>query len=94
MGLNPYATSNGHFLVVECTALLYANSMCSKHSSHSLIFFLIMDHNNVESVLFTTAAHLFEGGMLWKIAPLFQVLPTMSSKSSSGILFHSLKQLS
>jgi hypothetical protein len=29
--------------------------MCSKHYSHSLIFFLIRDHGNVESVLFTTS---------------------------------------
>jgi hypothetical protein len=35
--------------------LLYANSMCGKYSSHSLIFFLIRDRNNVESVLFTTS---------------------------------------
>jgi hypothetical protein len=54
-GLNPYTTSNGHLLVVEYTTLLYANSMCGTHSSHSLKFFLIRDHINVESVLFTTS---------------------------------------
>jgi hypothetical protein len=53
-GLKPYTISNGHIFVVECTTLLYANSTCGKHSSHSIKFFFITARNSIESVRFTT----------------------------------------
>jgi hypothetical protein len=53
--------------------------------------FVVVDRFSKMAHLF---AHLFEGGMSLKIASLFQVLPTMSPKSSSRIWYHGLKQSS
>ena len=54
-GLNLYTISNGKNLVAEWTVLLYANSTCGKHSSHVLMFFLMIALNRVDKVLFTTS---------------------------------------
>jgi hypothetical protein len=55
VGLKPYAISNGENLVVECIALLYANSTCGKLSSQSFKFFFRIVRSNIESVRFTTS---------------------------------------
>jgi hypothetical protein len=57
-GLKPYEILNGQNFVVECTALLYANSTCGKLSSHNFRVFFRTAHNNIDNVWFTTSVVL------------------------------------
>jgi hypothetical protein len=75
-GLKPYTISNGHILVVECTALLYANSTCGKHSSHSFKFFFIKARNSIESVRFTTS--VFPSVCGWHVVENSSLVPSFS----------------
>jgi hypothetical protein len=57
VGLKPYTISNGQNLVVECTALLYANSTCGRFSSQIFKFFLRIARSSIDNARFTTSAY-------------------------------------
>jgi hypothetical protein len=53
--LNTYTIWKGEKFVVECTALLYANSTWGRLSSHIFKFFFSIARNNMDNVRYTTS---------------------------------------